>query len=215
MNYDNTPLVSCMMLTHNRWRQFKNAVKCFIHQTYPNVELIIINSGTDKYYRKVCDWLSQYNFDFTHIHTTKQPLGALRNMAIDNSNGEYIICFDDDDIHHYQRIVKQIDLCLTSNVQATLLRNFIALEKRIFSRKSSQCSILKGLEGSVLFKKTEIRYPTIDQGEDTSFMDMYSSKYNVAIIDEPYELYEYIYWGNNTVNLKHFRTMVDSNKGLR
>jgi len=220
------PLVSCMMLTYNRFGPLKKAIDCFLNQSYPNRELVIINSGNDDYYEKVTAYLKSDRIYpqfmksktiYKHVCAEKKSLGELRNLGIDYSSGQYIIVFDDDDYHHPDRIAVQMRLCLKSKrIHATLLRNFVAVKKRWFGDARYRCTIIKGLEGTLLFKKGDVRYPDMGQGEDTTFVDALKyAGYNMAIIDEPYEAYEYNFYGNNTVSKEHFNNMVELNRPLR
>jgi len=216
----NKPLVSCLMLTYNRFKAFKISVDNYIKQTYNNKELIIINSGNDDYTKKITEFLTSIDSDtynITLLTYAPNSLGALRNLGIDNTKGEYIIIFDDDDIHHPERIEKQINICLKSNVDGTLLRNFTAVIKnKWFGKKRYKCTMLPGLEGTLLFKKSDIRYPDKNQGEDTDFIkELKEAGVVIAIIDETYDLYEYNFYGKNTVSRTHFKNMIESNKPLR
>src|SRR5207249_9398199 len=42
------PLVTCIMPTHNRRRFVPQAVRCFLRQDYPNLELLIVDDGSDQ-----------------------------------------------------------------------------------------------------------------------------------------------------------------------
>lgn len=221
------PLVSCLMLTYNRFKQFKRSVDCFLNQTYQNTELIIVNSGTQKYQNKISVYLESLKRDnIKHILVDniiprglfKKPdknftIGELRNTGLRCSSGEYVIVWDDDDYHKANRIEKQIDVCLKSNIDGTILRNFQA----IYKNKYYNVSQLSGLEGSILFRNDKsIRYPNMNQGEDTSMISTLKEKgYNIAIIDEEYNTYCYFYYGKNTVSRNHFLNIIKNNSGLR
>src|SRR5204863_6892933 len=41
------PLVSCIMPTFNRRQFVPQAIRCFFRQSYPNLELLVIDDGTD------------------------------------------------------------------------------------------------------------------------------------------------------------------------
>lgn len=213
------PLVSCLMLTYNRFKPFKSAVYNFMNQTHDNKELIIVNSGDDNYIKKVDKFLS--TIDTTNIRVivqTPTTLGELRNNGLDECSGEYVMIFDDDDYHNSERIKRQLSLCLTSeSIHGTLLRNFKAVYKnKWFGKKKYNCTMLAGLEGTLLFKLSDIRYPDMNQGEDTTFLQsLKDGGHNIVIIDEPYELYEYNFHGGNTVNKRHFEIMINNNKPLR
>ena len=101
------PRVSCIMITYNKFKPFKRAIRSFVNQTYKNKELIIVNSGDQKYIDKVKRFLygeegicNKKKLDIHHIRVDKATLGELRNIAIEYSTGQYVMVFDDDDIHH-------------------------------------------------------------------------------------------------------------------
>lgn len=221
------PLVSCMMLTYNRFKPLREAVDCFLNQTYRKRELIILNSGTEGYVNKVNQYLMSKNVNdqavikglqIKHYHTDPKSIGELRNEAMRYSKGEYVIVFDDDDIHHPERIEAQMSAVLLGNIQGTVLRNFVAVEKKkLFGNKKHNCTILSGLDGTLLFKKGDVRYADMDQGEDTGFLEaLKHDGYNIAVIDTPYDMYEYNYYGRrNTVSEQHFKEMIEGNPPLR
>ena len=203
------PLVSCLMLTKNRFKLFKLAVNNYISQTYDFKELIIINNGNWLYKLKVDNYLKNINANIKHIKIKHMTIGEMRNIGIQNSNGDYIIIFDDDDYHACNRIEYQLDICLRSNVDATLLKNFIARYKN----EKYLCCINHGLEGTILFRNPQdsIKYSNMNQGEDTFFKrSLIDNKYNIIVLDNPHELYEYSFHGNNTVSVKHFKSIINT-----
>jgi glycosyltransferase involved in cell wall biosynthesis len=137
-------------------------------------------------------------------------IGELRNTGLRCSNGEYVIIFDDDDYHKKDRIEKQIDICLKSNIDGTILRNFQA----VYQNKYYNVSQLRGLEGSILFRNdNSVRYPNMNQGEDTSMISTLKEKgYKIAIIDEEYNTYCYFYYGKNTVSRNHFLNIIKNKR---
>jgi len=201
------PLVSALMLTKNRFKLFKKAVHNFIDQTYEYKELIIIDNGSKWYNMKVDKFLRGLNANIKHIKTPNKTLGEMRNVGIQNCSGDYILIFDDDDYHHPLRIEKQLDIMLKSNVDATLLRNFIASYKK----ERYLCSFKAGLEGTMMFKHPgeSVRYTGINQGEDTMFKkSLIDNGYLIIALDIEHELYEYRFHGNNTVSSDHFQKII-------
>ncbi len=45
IEFYSVPLVSCVMATGNRTRFIPQALRCFLRQTYPNRELLVIDDG--------------------------------------------------------------------------------------------------------------------------------------------------------------------------
>jgi len=101
---NNKCLVSCVMPTKNRRMFISQSIKYFQNQDYPNKELIIYDTGTDR----VKDLIP----NSTEIHyfssDSELILGEVRNAAIDLSMGDVILTWDDDDWSAENRISKQI-----------------------------------------------------------------------------------------------------------
>jgi len=198
------PRISCLMLTSNRLGSFKKSLDDFLKQDYPNKELVIVNNGNFIYKYFIRNLLKCINGNIIYIESERLSIGELRNLGMSKCNGEFIAIFDDDDRHRSDRLSKQIDICLKSNVTGTVLRNFIAVEKDV----RNFCHINHGLDGSLIFQNPYgyIKYTDINQGEDTAFIKMLKEKgYIIIILSLEHELYEYHYHGKNTVSRKHFR----------
>ena len=105
--------VSAIIPTYNRFRYLLNAVKSIQQQTYPNIEIIVINDGsTQKEYYEY-DW-TFHNIIIIHLDkNTKELFGYacsnfVRNKGIEVSSGKYIAFCDDDDIWFPNKIELQI-----------------------------------------------------------------------------------------------------------
>lgn len=98
------PLVSCIMPTYNRRRFIPQAVGCFNRQDYPNLELIVIDDGTDP----IADLLPA---DPRIVYVRKQQrmtIGAKRNLACELARGEFVVHWDDDDWYAPARVRRQV-----------------------------------------------------------------------------------------------------------
>lgn len=109
------PLVTCLCLTHDRPQYLPIAIKCFLNQTYPNKELLIVWSGS--------------NMPIIHpmtvppLITTVQVegnIGAKRNAGCKLARNADIIChWDDDDYSCAHRIEDQVGRLLLSGKSVT------------------------------------------------------------------------------------------------
>jgi glycosyltransferase involved in cell wall biosynthesis len=93
------------MPTHNRCQLLQRAVKSVLKQSYPNIELIIIDDGsTDDTQAYLTELITEHN----HIQFFTQPSAkgacAARNIAINVAKGELITGLDDDDEFQPERI---------------------------------------------------------------------------------------------------------------
>lgn len=101
-------LVSAIITTHNRINLLKRAIESVLNQTYPNIELIVVddasNDGTEVY----CN-----NLPLQYIYIAKQESKGgnyARNQGIKAAKGTYIAFLDDDDYWLPDKIDKQVTL---------------------------------------------------------------------------------------------------------
>lgn len=105
MNSSTLPLVSIYMPTKNRLDLLKRAIHSVVEQSYPNIELLIVDDGsTDETYAYLTE-LSN-NMPNLIIFRHEQSTGACvaRNLAIKHARGEFITGLDDDDLFLPERI---------------------------------------------------------------------------------------------------------------
>jgi GT2 family glycosyltransferase/MoaA/NifB/PqqE/SkfB family radical SAM enzyme len=97
------PLVSVIVPTYNRPDMLAEALQSILDQTYPNIEVIVVNDGG----RDVGGVVAKLNSanKITYIaHDRNQGLAAARNTGIQASKGHYIAYLDDDDIYFREHL---------------------------------------------------------------------------------------------------------------
>lgn len=97
---ENGPLVSILMPYYNNKEYVFDSIDSIIEQTYENWELLFVDDcSPDKYAERVSE---NYNDKRIIYLKTEANSGAAaaRNLAFAHSKGEYILCFDPDDIMH-------------------------------------------------------------------------------------------------------------------
>ncbi len=104
------PLVSVIMPCYNDGKYLPEAVTSLRNQTYPNIELIIIDDGSDD--PQTRNELERVDFSNVKVlHTDHvRPAGA-RNVGIKAATGEYILPLDSDDMiepEYIERAVAEI-----------------------------------------------------------------------------------------------------------
>ncbi|MGH7258803.1 MAG: glycosyltransferase, partial [Nitrospiraceae bacterium] len=97
------PLVSVIVPTHNRPAMLTEAVRSILAQTYPEIEIIVVNdAGTDV--EHVVASLNETRRISYVRHGTNRGLAAARNTALKIARGKYIAYLDDDDRFHPDHI---------------------------------------------------------------------------------------------------------------
>ncbi len=97
--------VSVYLPTRNRLALLQRAVNSVLGQTYPCVELVVVNDGSTDATRTYLDRLCGVDARVKAIHN-ETSVGAprSRNMAIQCASGEFVTGLDDDDYFHPDRI---------------------------------------------------------------------------------------------------------------
>ncbi|MAD25664.1 MAG: hypothetical protein CMO44_16005 [Verrucomicrobiales bacterium] len=150
-----SPLVSVIIPTYNRFKYLLNAIKSVKEQTYKNIEIIIVNdcSIQEEY----------YNYKFENcvvIHLDKNskkrfghasPGGFQRTQGMKIASGEYIAFLDDDDYWLPDKLEKQIIAMTTSKCLISCTDGFIGAglydktkKYRIYNKEKYQNTI-KGI----------------------------------------------------------------------
>lgn len=105
----NTPLVSAVVTTHNRLELLPRALDSVAVQSYPNMELLVVDDGSQPEARSIVE--SYNNILTTTYIRNEQPQGAARarNRGIEEASGTFIAGLDDDDAwdkHRIEHLVK-------------------------------------------------------------------------------------------------------------
>ncbi len=120
MDKKNKITVSVVIPTYRRTAEYvARAVESVLNQTYPYVEVIVIDDSTAAYEGRVNteNYFSQLNRDNVIYLQNKENLGGsmTRNRGIEASGGEYITFLDDDDEYLPEKIEKQLDFMLKND----------------------------------------------------------------------------------------------------
>lgn len=103
---DTTPIVSIVIPTHNRASLLPDAVNSVLHQTYPHVEVIVVDDGSTDNTPAVA---GQFGERIRYIRQANAGVSAARNRGFAESKGAYIGFLDDDDLYLEDKIALQVD----------------------------------------------------------------------------------------------------------
>jgi glycosyltransferase involved in cell wall biosynthesis len=89
------PLVSAIIATYNRAHIVCEAIDSILHQSYPNIELIVVDDGSTDQTREK---LNSYGTSIRVIYQKNSGPAAARNRGIRESRGEIVSFLDSDDL---------------------------------------------------------------------------------------------------------------------
>ena len=107
------PLVTVIIPCFNSGIFVQDCVRSVLHQTYENIEIILIDDGsTDDTLLK----LEEFETEIIILRKENEGAASARNLGIQNSSGSYIAFLDSDDVWHPGKIEKQLRLMAEKNL---------------------------------------------------------------------------------------------------
>lgn len=91
---DDKPLVSVVIPAYNAEKWVGCAIDSVLCQSYPRVELIVVNDGSSDGTERVC---KSYGDKVRYIYQSNAGAAAARNTGIQNARGELVAFLDADD----------------------------------------------------------------------------------------------------------------------
>lgn len=206
---EGTNKVSCLMVTANRKKLARRAINCFIDQTYPNKELVIIDDGDEDYSSILQDVPTK---ELNYIKLQKEPdfvLGKLRNKSLEASSGDFLVQWDDDDWYHPERIKIQANI-LNQGYDACCLSSAIMhLDTAEFIMHPYIGILPNGIPGSIMHRRNDsIRYPETKRSEDTIYLNKWMNLKYYKLDDSFNYLFLRAYHGDNTWEQNHFKRRI-------
>jgi glycosyltransferase involved in cell wall biosynthesis len=126
----NERLVTVFTPTKNRLSMLKRAVTSVNEQSYKNIELVIVNDGSDDGTYEYLESIKSPSIKV--LHNINSMGGCYsRNLAIKNANGYYITGLDDDDYFLQNRV-----LDLVSGLSSDRSENLVGVYDNCIERKS-------------------------------------------------------------------------------
>lgn len=92
-----TPLISVIVPVYKVEQFIYRCVDSILNQTYPNLEIILVDDGSPDRSGAICDEYAAKDNRIRVIHQENSGVSAARNAGLDICTGEYIAFVDSDD----------------------------------------------------------------------------------------------------------------------
>lgn len=162
-------LISVIVPVYNVERYIRRCLDSILRQTYPNIEIIIINDGSTDASGEIC---RQYETEYKNIlviHQKNMGVSSARNKGLDIAKGEYIGFIDGDDwieLNMYETLIECIyrydaEVCICSKRydEAEIRREFYGSQVVIDNHLAAD-QLIKGFYpaslDTSLYKRTVI-----------------------------------------------------------
>lgn len=118
-------LISVIIPIFNTETYLSECLESAVHQTYTNLEIILINDGSTDNSYDICENYAKRDSRIKLINKHNEGIAKTRNLGIDRAKGEYIYFIDSDDYIELDTIEKlyskiqteNADLCITGCIQ--------------------------------------------------------------------------------------------------
>jgi glycosyltransferase involved in cell wall biosynthesis len=199
-SFSGQPLVSVIITSYNYGRYLADAVNSVLNQTYPNIEIIVVDDGSTDNTKAVASL-----FSIKYIYQTNQGVSIAKNNGIGQSQGDFFICLDGDDKlfpRCIQETLRQIQkhpktaFVYTGSVTYDETSNTenIWMPKRLYS-KYSLFAGWHGAMGPVMVRKKA--FQSLKYGFDPSFVVHEDMDLCFRLLDAGWKsdlVYEPLHW---------------------
>ncbi len=195
----NLPLVSIIIPTYNSERTILRCLKSVLNQTYPNIEIIVIDDFSNDNTVQIVLELNLKNLILIKKNKNIGP-SKCRNHGILVSKGEYISILDSDDFIFPLKTEKQINFLIQNREYSIVGSNVIIsnYKRESFSeRKKSFTDIIKTIyyynpfcHSSIIFKKKDFLLTDM-YDENISFGEDHRLISKLLTIGKGYNIQEY------------------------
>ena len=126
-------LVSVVITTYGRTDTLHRAIKSVLSQTYPNIEIIVVDDNKDEQIRKeVIKTVSSIDYSRVKLVLNAVNMGGAlaRNEGIRAAKGKYIAFLDDDDEYLPLKVEKQVEVFKKDETQKLALVYCYCVQKK-------------------------------------------------------------------------------------
>lgn len=190
--------VSIVIPTYNYGHYVGDAINSCLRQTYPDLEIIVIDDGSTDNTRCVCEGFGD---KIVYIYQKNSGPSAARNAGIARSTGEFLTFLDSDDMLTPESIRLRVDILRKDPSLTMAVGDVVPLErynpaesrkplaKPYVTDKLHEDILIGEFAGSGVMKNATVRkfrYPqNLTNGEDIAYAVQISFGNRVCITEDP------------------------------
>lgn len=124
-------LVSIVVPVYNASAYLDDCISSVVHQSYRNIEIVIVDDGSDDNSLEICQKWAQQDQRIILIHKENGGVSSARNKALSIAKGDYYVFLDSDDFLELDYVKEMLLLVKSTNTNVGIC------ETRIFDEKHS------------------------------------------------------------------------------
>lgn len=104
------PMISVILPTYNRAYCLERSMRSVLNQSYPDLELIVVDDGSDDGTKELVGNVQQTDPRVRYFYTQiNQGAAATRNYGMERASGDYLAFQDSDDLWRQEKLSAQMD----------------------------------------------------------------------------------------------------------
>ncbi len=107
-------LVSVIIPVYNVRLYLREALDSVLAQTYRNLEILVVDDGSDDRSEAICDEYAEKDARIAVIHQKNKGLSGARNTGLDIVRGDFIAFLDSDDAYCPNMLRMMVDVAQQS-----------------------------------------------------------------------------------------------------
>ena len=222
------PLISILIPVYNVEQYLAECIESVIHQTYHNIEIILVNNGSTDSSGNICNEYKGKDGRISVIHKKNNDVSDARNSALDAATGDWVLFVDSDDTisRHacetllYHAIKTKSDIAVAQVMKfwgaPTYQDSLINSNVEVISSDVALCRYLyridPGYAAGKLYRRTiisDLRFPSGKIFEDMFLVPRYLYRAERIVILHDY-LYYYRQRENSIVHAKYTSEKLDA-----
>ncbi len=148
----NNPLISIIVPVFNCEKYIRECLISLINQTYSNLEIIVINDGSNDLSAQKINEFCKHDKRFKLVNKKNEGVAKTRNIGVQMAKGEYITFVDGDDYISINFIEEALNLVKKYNL------DFILGGTRKFNKNSYKDYVVDSKNGILIYDKKLMDY---------------------------------------------------------
>ena len=131
------PLISIIVPVYNVENYLRKCIDSLISQTYKNLEIILVDDGSQDKCPNICDEYKDKDSRIVVIHKNNGGLSDARNFGIKYSCGKYVTFVDSDDYVENDYIEYLYNLLKEENTIISVCGHYICYDEKKIKKNAS------------------------------------------------------------------------------
>ncbi len=142
------PLVSIIIPIYNVKDYITQCLNSIINQTYRNIEIILIDDGSNDGSERICDEYALNDMRIKAFHLQNGGAAYARNYGLENAHGKYVYTCDSDDYIDCDAITQLVNIAEEKKTDCIIFNSYSFYDNSpVFKGKYIRCGKYSDMSG--------------------------------------------------------------------